>query len=69
VENPGLKAAMKERKKCKFGRLQTPTGVERAPNNMYPAYVAERIKAGFLKSKNLARAWTNHKPRRKRANT
>ena len=67
--NPGLAAARKELKKCTFGRLQTPTGVERAPNNMYPPYVAERIKAGFLKSKNLARAWTNHKPRRKRANT
>ena len=61
--------AMKERKKCTWGRLQRPTGIERAPNNMYPAYVAARIKKGFLKSKNLARAWTNHKPRRKRANT
>lgn len=63
-----LAAATKERKKVKFGRLQTPTGIERAPNNMYPAYVAERIKKGFLESKNIVRAWTNYKPRRKRAN-
>ena len=65
---PGLAAARKENKKNKFTSIQTPTGIERAPNNMYPAYVAERIKAGFLESKNLVRAWTNHKPRRKRAN-
>jgi hypothetical protein len=69
VPHPGSIAAWKEKRKCKFGRIQTPKGTERAPNNMYPPYVAERIKAGFLKSKNLVRAWTNHKPRRKRANT
>ena len=63
-----MAAARKENKKNKFTSIQTPTGIERAPNNMYPAYVAERIKAGFLESKNLVRAWTNHKPRRKRAN-